>query len=727
MRSAAAALQGARWVEALPSIEAPVILRSFDIKTPSSARIAVSSLGFFKLYINGERVGDEYFLPSNSLFCERPLKDITYPIKDKFTYRTYFTEYDILPFVKSGENTLEIKLGGGWFRQNERVAEGDMSFGDALAAIYAITVTDADGERDIISDGTELCRESETVYSNLFHGETVDMRISTAERYPVKIIDVDTILTPEDAPADREIRRIYPDLILSDGDRRIYDCRENVSGFAVITHKGNAGDRVTLRYAENFNGEALDFLSTGSNYISKSGKPQIMTDTFISNGGEHIFEPEFTWHAFRYVEVTGDIADIFIKVIHSDVEITGDFESSSPELNWLYTAYLRTQLDNMHGGVPSDCPHRERLGYTGDGQVCAPAAMLTLDGRAFYRKWIRDIFDSQDKLGGHINHTAPFAGGGGGPGGWGMAAVTVPYNYYKIYGDPTPLKENYDRIMLWIDYLAEKSEDGLITKEEDGGWCLGDWSTLEKCSIPEPYVNTCLFIKAVTMLESVCETRDLEKLKSLRFAAEAAVKREYYDAESGSFANGIQGADAYAIYAGIADGRTLDILNKKYDALGHFDTGFIGTDILCGVLIENGCCDTAYKLLTSHDMGGFGYFMDNGLTTLPEHFRIDGSYCHPMFGGAVRHLYTSVLGIRQKDGDFGYKSIVISPKIPKTLKWARGKIRTECGDICVCFECDGDTVSFSIALPEGIDAEFEFNDKKEPLCQGESKIQRRRI
>ena len=156
-----------------------------------------------------------------------------------------------------------------------------------------------------------------------------------------------------------------------------------------------------------------------------------MEDVFVGDGATHTFAPQFVWHAFRYLEVTGPgVQSVSVAVVHADTPVTAAFECSSPELNWLFDAYVRTQLDNMHGGVPSDCPHRERLGYTGDGQVCAPAAMLMLDSRAFYRKWIRDIFDSQDKTTGHVNHTAPFAGGGGGPGGWGCAAVTVPYHFY---------------------------------------------------------------------------------------------------------------------------------------------------------------------------------------------------------------------------------------------------------------------------------------------------------
>ncbi len=715
-------LNNALWVAAGVDAEAPVIERKFKASGAARANIALSSLGFFKLFINGEHVGNEYFLPSNSIYCKRDFKKITYPIKDEFTYRAYFSEYDISDYLKDGENLLEIKLGGGWYRQTERVAEGNMSFGDSLAAIYSIKIKDSDGERHIVSDGTELYRESETVYSNLFIGEVIDARRRPGKAFPVSIIKLASLLTAEDAPPDRAIRKITPQLIYDSGEKRIYDAGENISGIAAVKLPPVKDASVRLRFSESLKGCELDFFSTGSNYICTSGRPQIQEDRFITDGERLEFEPEFVWHAFRYIEAVGDITDITVKVIHSDIKVSGEFRSSSPELNWLHEAYIRTQLDNMHGGVPSDCPHRERLGYTGDGQVSAPAAMLSLDARAFYKKWIRDIFDSQDKSGGHINHTAPFAGGGGGPGGWGMAAITVPYNYYKIYGDLSPAREHFERMRLWVDYLVSRSESGLIVREEPRGWCLGDWLTPEKCIIPEPLVNTCLFIRALHMIEELAEAlgSDGKYFEHIRAAAEDGVIRTYYNPKNGSFADGVQGADAYALYARLGNTATAEALKAKYSSLEAFDTGFIGTDILCEVLFTLNEQDTAFRLITSHAPGGYGYFMDRGLTTLPESWRMEASLCHPMFGAPVRLLYTGILGISIMDAVNG--RIKISPKIPSQIEWASGKIRIKCGDVCVYFKKDGRATEFAITLPKLTEALFEYNGITKELGAGTNEI-----
>ncbi len=717
-------INGASMVLAKKSMETPVIVRKFRAEGAKHAEIALSSFGFFRLYINGKRVGDEYFLPSNSIYCKRNFESLTYPIKDEFTYRCYYTRYDILPYLNDGDNLLEIMLGNGWYRQTERVAEGDMSFGDALGAIYAIELSDIGGARVIQSDGSELCRDSHVLYSNLFHGEVIDCTKEgkadhTYQR--VEKVSTDTAFCDEISPPDREIRRISPKCIGESNGKRIYDAGENVSGFAVVIPSGAAGERITVRYAEKISGSELDFLSTGSNYISKSGKAQIMEDSFISSGGGEL-EPYFVWHAFRYFEVEGGHSDVYVKVIHSDCRVSGRFNSSSAELNWLYDAFVRTQLDNMHGGVPSDCPHRERLGYTGDGQVCAPASMMLLDSKSFYDKWLCDIFDSQDKVSGHVNHTAPFAGGGGGPGGWGMAAITVPYNYYKIFDDISPAKKYYPLMKRWVKYLIRHSECGLLTHEEEGGWCLGDWCTLGQTVIPEEYVNTCLFVRALGFMRELAdklgEHIDTEMFENIADEAKRALVGKYFDESTGSFAGGIQGADAYALCIGLGDERTLENLKNKYDKLGHFDTGFLGTDILCEVLFANSAENIAYKLISSHDIGGYGYMMDIGATTLYESWQGDGSGCHPMFGAPARMLISAILGISRDTAG----GCLVAPRIPDGLEYAEGYTEIDGERLSVAWKKENGDIIFDISVPENIKCEFSYKGTSLALGQKSNKF-----
>lgn len=722
----AAAIRNASWVVCPAEFEAPIIRRRFYLSAPASAAIAVSALGFFKLYVNGCAVGDEYFRPSNSIFRARNPESWIYPIRDTFTYRCYYSTVDITPWLREGENTLDIALGNGWYRQTERVAEGNMAFGDRLGAIYALALHEGDDDRMILSDGSEVCSQSATVFSQLFCGEVYDARLegeACRNWVPTETVEIpETVLTPEDAPADRMIRRIRPVLLSGNGARKLYDAGENISGLVSLRVCGKPGDEVRIRFAENVENGKLSFDSTGCHYRTPRGNQQIMEDICICDGHEHLFTPQFVWHAFRYFEVTGPGEPVCVSVIHSDVPVTSSFHSSSPELNWLYEAFIRTQLNNMHGGVPSDCPHRERLGYTGDGQACARAAMTLLDSRAFYRKWIRDIFDSQDENTGHVNHTAPFAGGGGGPGGWGCAAVIVPYQYYKAYGDASVLHEYYGRMLKWIDYLLSRSENGLVVREEDGGWCLGDWCTLGKVEIPIPFVNTCYLIKSLRYLEEIASvigrTEDAVRLAGIRKTAEDGVKSAYCAPSSGSYANGVQGADAFALWAGIGDERNLAALRKKYSELGHFDTGFLCTEILIGILLENGDADTAYKLLTSHECGSFGYMMDHGATTVWEQWNGEESHDHPMFGAAAVHLLYSLLGIGQKPDSAGYRDMIIAPKTPTNLSFAEGSVTLPVGKVRAGWERIASDIRFTVALPENCPCEFVYGDKHLQLNGG---------
>ena len=720
-----AALACAKWTMAPKEFTSPVIIRKFNAARGERADIAVASLGFFRLYLNGKRVGNEAFLPLHSIYHDIGFDKMEYPIYDNFTFRAYYSVFDIAEFLQEGENTLEIHLGNGFYRQSERVAEGDWRYGDSLGAKYAVKLSDGEKERIIASDCTETARDSAIRYSELFVGEIYDARVERDKSYEFgstseKILP-DTILTRADAPADTVACKILPILIYEDGERKIYDVGENVSGYARIKAFPDDGERVSVRYAEKLDGGKLDFITSGSSFICRSGRKQIMEDVFIGDGGEHFYEPTFVWHAFRYFEVIGKAEAVSVSVIHTYAPVTSSFKSSSNELNWLYNAFIRTQLNNMHLGFPSDCPHRERLGYTGDGQICSFAAMNLIESKDFYRKWIRDIFDSQDKIGGHVSHTAPFSGGGGGPVGWGGAAIAVPYNYYKAFGDKAPLYENYEGMKRYVAYLLSHSDGGLVTREEEGGWVLGDWCTLGECKIPVPFVNTALFIKYLACLEEIASAigmeRDVAEFAQIRENISHALCEKYFDKSTGSFAEGTQGADAYALYASVQDEGTFDTLVKKYDSLGHFDTGFIGTYVLLDTLFKNGAENTAYKLLTSHEPGSFGYMMDRGATTLWEHWLGEGSHDHPMFGASAAHLFTGILGIGQTEGTCGYESIVIAPNIPNALEYAEGSITTVKGKIRVGFRRNGNQIEFSIEVPDGVHAEFKYREMNENITE----------
>ena len=714
------------WVKAEDSCQSPVIIHTFHADKPETGYIEITGLGYFTVRINGIEITQDRFVPAVSDYEKRDLSSLLYPISDTFTHRIYFLRYDCTQALKSGENKIEIRLGNGFYRQTERTIEGKMEYGQDLKTAFCLVFEDTTGHREVFSDGTELWRESEIVSSHLFTGEVHDARrlAEAPSWHPVQIIPApQSELTLQTCPADRVTQTITPVLLREDGNKRIYDAGENISGNVRITTSAPAGTHICLRFAENYIDGELDFKSTGAeDYVCASGCKQYMEDVFICDGETRSFEPVFTWHAFRYFEVIGPVDSLLVQVIHSNTPVTSTFDCDAEGMNWLYSTFLRTQLNNMHGGIPSDCPHRERLGYTGDGQVCAEATMLTTDSREFYRKWIRDILDCQDVSGGHVQHTAPFMGGGGGPGGWGCAIVLVPYAYYRCYGEVQMLRDCYEPMKKWCSYLDSRLENQLVCSEEPGGWCLGDWCTLEKAILPEPFVNTYFYIKCLHILEEIASV--LEKTEEIRIFASKAEKLEqalvntYYNVETGDFFNNIQGANAYGLDIGLGDARTLNNLVSHYEKLGHFDTGFLGTDILLDVLLRKGQKDLAYQLLNSRELGSFLYMKDRGATTLWEDWHGKDSHDHPMFGASTRQLFTSLLGIGQAENTVGYRDLVICPQIPKAMQYAKGSIQTLNGTVSVSWHKENNKIYFEMLLPEGTNGVFRFGTEEWKLESG---------
>ncbi len=706
-------LSNCLWIGADSGTVSPIILKTFNVSGVKKATLIITGLGYFEARVNDKAVTDYKFLPVVSDYEPRDLTLCAHKnTVGTTTNRIYYYNFDITNLLTSGENVLSIQLGNGFYRQEERTAEGKMYFGDVLKCIYKIIIETQDGTVELCSDGSETYTDSPIRFSNLYLGETVDYTTKLQQEKAVNILPAaKTILSEAIGTPDKVIRTINPKKIAEVDGKHIFDNSENITGVVTLKTSAAAGSVITIRFAENINEDkTLNFSSTISSYeATRSGEMQIMRNTFITDGAPRTFEPKFTWHAFRYFEVEGEFDEVEVKVIHSDTPITSTFTSNHEGMNFLYDAFLRTQLDNMHGSIPSDCPHRERLGYTGDGQICAPTVMMIIDTREFYKKWIRDILDCQD-TNGHIRHTAPFMGGGGGPGGWGSAITIVPYAYYKQYGDTNIIEECYDSMKLWISYLLSHTENGLVTSEDPGGWCLGDWASLDEMKIPEPYVNSCYFVKNLLLLEEMAaiigKNDHIPYYQDLRAVTEKAIVDTYYDAATGHFALGGQGADAFAVWCGLAGEETVKMLAERYLELGYFDTGFLCTDILCEVLCNYGYTDVFLSLLESEKKGTFLYLKRQGATTIWEYFSGMSSNNHPMFGACARQLFQSVLGIRQREGTAGYTDVIINPiKTVSDLK-ASGSIDTPNGVIAVSLDTMGEKPIVKVEAPDNIKIEI---------------------
>ena len=708
----------------------PYIRKTFEIRNPASAVITICGLGFFELYLNGKKVSDDVFVPANSLYEYRANPNIGYPNHDKFTYRTYSVVYDVKDYLKNGKNTLVVHLGNGWYGDTGNHDE-HMDFFGTVKLCYKLQIRDDLGERTLVSDTAHKWKPSYITENRLYLGEKQDMNL-----YDEHIFDADyddsaweTVVEAaapqceysiQDFPADKVTQRRIPTAVKKLGGCTVYDCGINMTGYVVV-ECDRPGEHIVIEHAEELNEDGT--LDT----VTCAGNRKPARDEYISDG-VHPMHPHFCWHGFRYFTLSNNARPVEARMVHADMKITSHFESDNELLNWLYETYLRTQLENMHCGVPSDCPTRERLGYTGDGQLCADAAMLMMDGRTFYKKWMQDIVDSQCTLTGHVNHTAPFQGGGGGIGGWGCAVIHVPYVYYRTYGDNGLIREHFPRMLAFMRYLDSRVTAGFLASEEAGGWNLGDWgfSKQDEFVVPQNYVNTYYYIKS---LEEMCEMAPLVGMSDLIPSykekievSKRAMRGAYLSSQTGDFFGDYQGANCFAVALGIGDERTYKNMYEKYSKTPEYDTGIFATDLMTDLFFRNGNAQLGFDLLTSERPLSFGNMKKGGATTLWEYMWGEiaktMSHNHPMFGAVTRQLFHGILGIRQREGSCGYTNIVIDPAIVRGMKYYSGYMDVGKGRIGVTVRCGETNTYFRFEIPEGITAQFRFEADYLPLHAG---------
>ena len=721
-------IENAKWIAATEAEQAPCIEKKFSVGKVRSAILDITGLGYFYAEINGKKVTDDLFNPVFSDYRARSLNNLLYPITDKMTHRVYFCRYDIAEMLKCGDNVLSVYLGNGWYRQTKRTAEGHLEFGNKLIARFSLRYVDEQGcEREILSDGTEVWRQTEITDNNIFYGETQDLRVlaKTSKYGDVTVEeDFETIFTLQTCPAERVIRTIAPRLVKQNGNKCVYDAGETVSGRVRLRAYGNSGDVVMVNHSECIAKDGtLDVNSSGGDILNDRGEKQLQLTKYVLDGTNRELYPKFCKQAFRYFEVEGRAEVVSVEVIHTCLSERTTFSCSNGVLNWLYTAYKRTQLINMHDGLPSDCPHRERLGYTGDGQITASAAMTMFDCESFYRKWIRDICDCQNIDNGHIQHTAPFYGGGGGPVGWGGAVVQVPYAFYMHYGDKSLVQEVLPHITEWVDYIISRTDNGLVCREENGGWCLGDWATSDVV-IPQEFVNTTLFVymleKAAFLAEQVGNFDLVNKFVELRKQYRKSVTKAFFDDKTGSFAGGVQGADAFALAAGLGDRRTLDNLVAKYTVNRRFDTGFIGTYVLVEQLLAHDKVDVAFDLLSATVKGSFGYLKRLGETTIWEYLDTKwGSHAHPMFGAVAEFLPKVLLGLPDKERT---NEVVLRPRFPRKLSHAEGSALYDGKPVEVRWRKTNNTIRYRVFVANGLNVSVVCNGKTTVLSEGKNEL-----
>ena len=678
----------------------PLFRGTFESDGKSETEITVCGLGVFRLFINGKAVSDEVFAPVTSFYHEYEGLHCAKKFGEKMSPRVYCMKYDITPLLVRGVNTVCAEVGPMWYQnysdncvfcckikcgEKEFFSDTSFKWNDSPVTFYKFT-----------------CGEKQDYTKNDYNGDWMKPEFDDSSwKNVAEYAMPETEFYIQDCPNDKIIRTLKCKKLFETDDYAVYDVGENITG-RVVFNCADKGRKISVTVGEILSGHDLDKDMTHDQFSE-----------YKCDGTARDYKLLFTWQGFRYIKIDKCAKNVHCEVIHSDIKADSAFRSENEVLNWLYDSYIRTQLCNMHMGIPSDCPHIERRGYTGDGQLVCECAMLTLGSRKFYLKWMEDIADCQDKNSGHVQYTAPYVRSGGGPGGWGCAIAEVPYVFYKMYGDEKPFAKYFDNMLHYFDYFEAHSENDLVTSDQPNEWCLGDWCAPHEIhgarpDIPVPFVNNYFYIRTIDRLlemgEIIGRTKERDLLLSLRKRKVSALKKNYYDSETGDYAENKNGANAFALDIGLGDERTVESLVKSVREKG-VDTGIFGTDLVPKMLLKYGYFDEAVSFLTKEEYPSFGYMMNSGATTLWEEWKEPRSMSHPMFGSVVKYLFYDILGIKRRNA--GFDDIIIQPKTNSVTGSVSGYITTDKGEISVSVDRKNNVLT--VGIPDGVKAEVIFD------------------
>ena len=690
-------------------VASPLFRKEFEVKRRvRSARFYGTGLGYFELYLNGERIGNDYLSPNQTNYTKRPLLGTrSIVVEDPFNeYIVMYLSYDLTPYIQQGNNCIGAILGNGFYNLMEYWPA--MSYGTPRL-FGQIEIEYTDGTREIIAtDPSWRCTKSAITADQIYLGEHYDARLehkgwatanyddSQWEQSVVKQTPYGKLVA-QNGPADRIIKRYKPTAITKQEDGSLLvSFPEEISGWVEIKDLELArGQKIDIKYVNrSFNG----------------------TNSYIAKGeGKESYHARFTWFVFPQVEIRGieniSPEQIEAHAVSSDVASVAEFHSSNKTLNALHKAWRLTQLDNMHGSVPSDCPHRERSAYTGDGQLASMMAMHNFDVSAFYNKWMRDIRGAQI-ANGYVTNTAPWQPGSGGGPGWGSAIAIIPWEYYMHYGDTRVLKENYTAIKDYIAWAEQWVDaDGIMEVKEKVKWVrLGDWLSPDD-NLPHPAaVHTFYYYICVDIAAKIAEvfgnSAELSHYTSLRERTVKAYHNRFYNAEERTYGN--YGSNVLALRMGMPEEYqkiALEALKRNIaEANGHFFTGIISTRYLFDMLCEMGEVDTAYSMMNKRTMPSFGYWMEQGSTTIWEGWggRKGLSRNHPMWGGAMTWIYRYLGGLKATEP--GFRSFEIAPLIPKGLTHLSYSLDTVYGKIELAWRIENGLFMLDCTVPVGTTA-----------------------
>jgi alpha-L-rhamnosidase len=701
-----------RWIGRTADKEpqpAPLLRKEFEVNgRVKRARVYVCGLGYYDMRLNGRRVGDR-------------LRDPGYT---RFDRRALYATHDITRSLKQGRNAVGVSLGTGWYNVHTLAVWyfEKAPWRAAPKLLMELRVEYADGRTEtVVSDTSWKTSTGEVVYDSIYGGETHDLR--QAKRgwdtpgyddsgwdAAKEVAPPGGVVSAQMTPPIRVKQEIKPVRILEPKPGvYVFDFGQNMAGHASLTATGSAGTEITLRYAEKIGKDGALDVSILDVHLIKTTPPQrFQTDKLVLAGrGKEAFEARFTYHGFQYVEVTGypgrpTLDSLTAMASWSDVPETGDFTCSNVLLNRLQRATKWAYLSNLQS-ILTDCPHREKNGWTGDAHLAAEQALFNYLPAGVYNKWIQDLEDEM-RPSGELPGIVPTSGWGyewgNGPA-WDSAFLLIPDYMHTYYGDSRILTRHYPAMKRYVDYLTTKANDGIVSIG------LGDWvpwkqqTPVEVTSTAYYYRDSLIVAKAAALLGKNDEAR---KYTDLAEGIKRAFNAKFFKPGEKSYASDSQTSLGTAIYQGLVpEGEKAAVLANLVRNIekvnGHIDTGILGAKYVPNALLENGRADVAYRIFTQTDQPGWGWWLAQGATTLWESWGGEDSRNHIMFGDISSWFYKALAGIVPDPASPGFKRFTIKPHVLGDLTHASGTYESLRGRIASGWRLEDGRFSMKVTIP----------------------------
>ena len=706
---------------------APYFRTEFNAaKKVVSARAYIAVAGLFELYVNGEKVGNHRLDPMYT----------------RFDRRTLYLTHDITKMLKEGKNAVGVLLGNGWYNhQSTAVWYFDEAPWRARPSFCMdIRITYSDGSQETVTSGTDWKTAlSPVVFNSIYTGEHVDGRLAQAGWNTVGFDDSKwknsiPIGTPSAnivAQALQPIRdvEVIPAKKMTkiNDSHYIFDLGRNIAGVSELKISGTAGTIIRLKHGERLRTDGMvDQSNIDAHYRPTDQLDPFGTDIYTLKGeGEEIFKPLFNYKGFQYVEVTSDqpvelkLESLTGYFMHSDVPVAGHIQSSDSILNKIWKATNASYLSNLFG-YPTDCPQREKNGWTGDAHTAIEVGLYNFDGITVYEKWMADHRDEQQPNG-VFPAIIPTSGWGytwaNGPD-WTSTIAIIPWNIYLFYGDTKVLSDCYDNMRRYVDHITQISPLGLTD------WGLGDWIPVKSKASKELtssifyYTDASILAKTANLLG---KKADAEKYNALALKIKDAINAKYLNRETGIYASGFQTELSAPLHWGIVPealrGKVAENLAKRVIADGkHIDVGLLGTKTILNALSVNGYADLAYEVALQKTFPSWGWWIVNGATTLYENWPIEAksdiSLNHIMFGEIGAWFYKSLGGIYTDEKQPGFKNVVLKPDFVKGLNSFEASHQGPYGMIVSSWKRTGKKIEYKVTIPPNSTAELSLKGDK---------------